>query len=157
MKGNLVLGFLVLITTCLYSQTLKQSYKFASDIELSISSDTAPWRYQVGAAAYSMVGLYKASLITIDREGGGARSIKGEDSVLIQNFEKIPAKPYIIEQAKNSKITIINEAHHNPMHRVFTHSLLQDLYNNGYRYLGLEALDDEEINKRKFPTEESGY
>ncbi|MDM1377879.1 hypothetical protein [Myroides marinus] len=31
------------------------------------------------------------------------------------------------------------------------------MYENGYRYLGLEALIDIEINDRKFPTLESGF
>ncbi|RXM58193.1 hypothetical protein BOQ60_24775, partial [Chryseobacterium sp. CH1] len=32
---------------------------------------------------------------------------------------------------------IINEAHHNASHRTFASSLLQGLYDKGYRYLGL--------------------
>src|SRR5690606_17878963 len=69
----------------------------------------------------------------------------------------VNAKDYIIEQSKNSQIVIINEAHHIPKHRTFTKSLLKDLYDNGYRYLGLEALFDSTINERKFPIIESGY
>lgn len=52
---------------------------------------------------------------------------------------------------------IINEAHHMPQHRVFTASLLEDLYASGYRYLGLEALADDSINIRKYPLLKSGF
>ncbi len=53
--------------------------------------------------------------------------------------------------------TIINEAHHVPKHRAFTRSLLKELYANGYRYLGLEALFDAAVNETKFPVIETGY
>lgn len=62
-----------------------------------------------------------------------------------------------MNRAKNEKLIIINEAHHNIKHRVFTTSLLQGLYDNGYRFFGLEALSDTSINNRKFPVLESGY
>jgi hypothetical protein len=51
-----------------------------------------------------------------------------------------------LNRAKNEKLIIINEAHHNIKHRVFTTSLLQGLYDNGYRFFGLEALSDTSIN-----------
>src|SRR5690606_18409918 len=45
-----------------------------------------------------------------------------------------------------------------PIHRVFTESLLEGLYQNGYRYLGLEALaEDSLINIRKWPVINDGY
>ena len=54
---------------------------------------------------------------------------------------------------------MINEAHHQPMHRVFTASLLQGLYDQGYRFLGLEALAHEDtlLNERGYPLLASGY
>jgi len=50
-------------------------------------------------------------------------------------------------------------SHHQPRHRVFAESLLKDLYKEGYRYIGMEALDkkDSLLNKRKFPIGVSGY
>lgn len=48
---------------------------------------------------------------------------------------------------------MINEAHHQLMHRTFTTSLLEGLYAKGYRFLGLEALayDDTLLNQRGYP------
>src|SRR5690606_22540119 len=71
--------------------------------------------------------------------------------------KKVNARDYIIQQSKEARITINNEAHHIASHRTFTRSLLQGLYDNGYRYLGLEALFDSVINDRNYPTIESGY
>lgn len=71
-------------------------------------------------------------------------------------------KNYIIEQSKTNQIIIINEAHHNSSHRVFTKSLLQKLYDNGYKNLGLEALEngkylDSLLNERKYPIQKTGH
>src|SRR5690606_22760739 len=45
-----------------------------------------------------------------------------------------------------------------PLHRVFTESLLEGLFENGYRYLGLEALaEDSLLNIRKWPKVSDGY
>lgn len=50
------------------------------------------------------------------------------------------AKSYILAKTKNSQVVMINEAHEKPQHRVFTASLLEDLYQQGFRYLAMETL-----------------
>ncbi len=52
------------------------------------------------------------------------------------------ARKYILSQAKNNRVVMINEAHDNPSHRVFTASLLEGLYQQGFRYLAMEMLDN---------------
>jgi hypothetical protein len=79
-----------------------------------------------------------------------------------QMYSRVKATDYIVEQSKKNQIIIINEAHHNSHHRTFTKSLLQHLYDNGYKNLGLEALTNNDslnlaLNKRKYPTQETGY
>ena len=51
-----------------------------------------------------------------------------------------PARQTILDGAAQTRIVIVNEAHHKPWHRVFTRSLLEELYAQGYRHFGLEAL-----------------
>ncbi|MEO0733398.1 MAG: hypothetical protein AAFZ52_11225, partial [Bacteroidota bacterium] len=46
----------------------------------------------------------------------------------------------LLLRAEEHEIVIINEAHHEPRHRVFTRQMLQGLYNRGYRHFGLETL-----------------
>lgn len=89
--------------------------------------------------------------------GAGVQRMSKEDSLYFKTFKPQRAKEYILERSKSERLIIINEAHHNSMHRVFTTSLLQELYDNGYRFFGLEAISDTLINKRKFVTTESGY
>jgi uncharacterized iron-regulated protein len=71
------------------------------------------------------------------KDGMDGHYITGADSLFFNTFKAVNAKDYILERAKKEKIIIINEAHHNARHRSFTCSLLQGLYEDGYRYLGL--------------------
>lgn len=76
-----------------------------------------------------------------------------EDSIMFLNFKPYNAEEYIVSRSKNEKIIIINEAHHQPNHRVFTESLLKGLWDNGYRYFGVEGVSksDKGLNSRKYP------
>lgn len=149
--------FILLFTVKITAQINKETYQFSKNIENKIDKDTLPWKYQMGATDYSISEYYLQALKTWDKNGSGIRTITKEDSLYFNSFKKIDAKEYIINRSKNEKVIIINEAHHNSRHRVFTTSLLQGLYDNGYRFFGLEALSDSLINKRKFPILESGY
>lgn len=115
------------------------------------------WKYQTGATELSFSGYYQDVLHTWDKNGLRKPNTTVEDSLYFVNTKKLNAKDYILEQSKNTDIIIINEAHHMAQHRMFTKSLLKDLYANGYRYLGLEALFETTINYRKYPVIESGY
>ncbi len=139
------------------AQPKLETYQFAQDIESKIQKDTVPWKYQLGATDYSISAYYQKALETWDKNGSGKPQLSKEDSLYFNTFKKQDAQEYILNRAKNEKIIVINEAHHNSRHRVFTTSLLQGLYDQGYRFLGLEALYDTKINKRKFPVLESGF
>jgi hypothetical protein len=85
---------------------------------------------------------------------------KDVDSLKLQylNYKHLDAKEYILSMAKNKQITIINEAHNMPRHRVFTASLLKGFYDLGYRYLGLEGLgDDSLLNAGYAPCKTTGF
>ena len=81
---------------------------------------------------------------------------------LLIDYDKIDAKEFIIDKSNDHRITIINEAHSMPSHRVFTESILQGLYDSGYRYFGIETLGngqacDTLLNKRGYPVLNSGF
>ena len=62
-----------------------------------------------------------------------------------ENIDIYDIKPQkiLIEEAQKKDIMMINEAHLYPQHRAFMSSLLEDLYNVGYRHLFLEALSSD--------------
>ena len=91
------------------------------------------------------IGHYQMAISLV--EGGpfefGFDTIRQEDVEYFEQFEAQPAKEAIIRAAKTERILMINESHQNPKHRMFTKSLLRDMYANGYRYLALEALNQQ--------------
>ncbi len=141
----------------LFTQSGQEVYLFSRDIAGKIEKDTLPYKYQIGATEYANGQYFRAALETWDHDRRSVPTITQDDSL---NFERLiarDAKEYIVQRAKNEQMIIVNEAHHNPMHRAFTASLLQGLYNAGYRYFGIEALADTLINIRRFPVLQSGY
>jgi len=142
----------------------KTDYKFSSEIEDKIAKDTVPWKYQFSAADYATKGDYKNALLQWDLAMGTREKSYTRTQIdsINQKYSKVKATDYIIEQSKKSQVVIINEAHHNSFHRVFTKSLLQKLFDNGYKNLGLEALGngeylDSTLNSRKYPILKTGH
>ncbi|GAA5023744.1 hypothetical protein GCM10011506_06810 [Marivirga lumbricoides] len=144
--------------------SFKPPYQFNKEIEDQIATDTVPWKYQTAAAAYAAKGDHQKALLTWD-EAMGKRNMafsQAEADSIRKLYHPVPAIPYIIKIAAEHEITIINEAHHSNLHRAFTTSLLKDLYEKGYRHLGLEALandmhQDKKLNDRQYPIQESGW
>ena len=139
-------------------------YKFDQEIEAKAFEDSMDWRYQLSATEYALKGDFQNALRHWDL-GMPARDLsmsKEEEDSIHKTYEMVNAQDYIMKAAQDHRLVIINEAHHNSMHRFFTKSLLQGLYDQGYRYFGLEALSngkfmDSELNQRKYPTQGTGY
>lgn len=157
---NTMLTLLIAITPIGHAlaQDASETYLFQADQQQALERDTTAWKYQTAAVRYSFIGDHKNTLQMWDKAVQSRPYLpKGTDSTYIKNAKQQDARDYILERAKKEQLIIINEAHHNPMHRRFTASLLKDLYRQGYRYLGLEALADSAINERNYATKESGY
>jgi len=141
----------------------KHNYLFNSEIEHKVNTDTVAWKHQLSAADYASKGDYKNALIHWDTafRTRVVNYTKEEQDSINQKYEVVSALDYIVEQAKKHTVVILNEAHHNSSHRVFTRTLLQNLYSEGYTNLGLEALGNGEyldslLNDRKYPVQSSG-
>ncbi len=64
----------------------------------------------------------------------------------------------IVENLKNEKLVIINEAHQIPKHRYFAGLLLKELFEKGFRYFGLEAINVmAELKKNNFPNQDYSF
>jgi hypothetical protein len=118
------------------------------------------------AQELSYIGEYEKMLETSDKEMRRFKqkpdSLTSEQKKMFSKFKAVNAKDLILEKAKTEQIIIINEAHQQPYHRVFTTSLLHDLYAAGFRYFSAETLTNfgfsiNKIQKNKFPTINSGY
>lgn len=51
------------------------------------------------------------------------------------------ARRYILSKTRNNRVVMINETADNPLHRVFTTSLLEEMYNQGFRYFATDLLN----------------
>lgn len=150
--------------TPLEAISFKNNYKFSADITERTEKDTIPWKYQLAAADFATKGDYRKALEQWDIAIPQKFRPYSEQEIdsLRSQYKVIPAAAYIVEQAKLNRVIIINEAHHSSLHRVFTKSLLQQLYDNGYRNLGLEALTngklkDSLLQSRKYPIMKTGH
>ncbi len=144
-------------THMLYSK----GYLHALDTLVSQSAayDTSSqWRstyYQMLGTAYSFVENDLKARLSFDKMYGKSSSVVSlnMDSLCSSYSKVISAKEYILKKANESRIIMINEAHHIPQHRVLTYSILKDLYDKGFHYLAVEAyhVEDSLLSIRGYP------
>ncbi len=115
--------------------------------------------YELGFIGEYNLSLAKDNLFSYSNKDTVWKKSEIEKFKEIQkNYFPKNAKEYILEKARQNKIIIINEAHSQAMHRVYTTSLLKGLRENGYKYLAIEALEaDTLLNHTKQPTIHNGY
>lgn len=136
----------------------ESTYQFSANID--IGADPGG---QTAGIDHSFIGNYGRALQWFDVRG--SEDLTGSVNVdsLLDIYHFVPAHEYIIERAQKHSMVIINEAHHISPHRLFTMSLLQDLYDQGYRHFGLETLNNndntyvETLNASKKVNYDSGY
>lgn len=141
-----------------YEQSRDGIYKFPEQILRDLKKDSVK-QYSKAAHEFSFIGDYKNALLYGDMERPLYPTLTTEQIAYFQKFKPITARQYIQEKASEEQIIIINEGHHLPLNRIFTQSLLQDLYNKGFRYFGAETLDhtDKELNQWGYPILRSGF
>jgi hypothetical protein len=100
--------------------------------------------YQSLATVYAFNGMADSALVATDKaftQGVLRQGVKNTDTIDFSAYHAVSAQSYISEIAERQQIIMLNEAHTVPAHRLFTKSLLKNLYDKGYRYLCLEALE----------------
>ena len=140
-----------------YGQVL--DYRTSDQLLRKLQADTTVYNYQQAATDLSYIGEYARALEVWDQgEKSRFSNPSPRDSLFLLTFQPTNARAYIVERARSEQIILINEAHHIPLHRVFTASLLQDLYQAGFRYFGAETLNhsDSTLNQRKYPVNSTG-
>jgi hypothetical protein len=151
MKYKLCMGISLLFPLFTLAQSLP--YRFEKNI---LDSSLHP---QIKATEFAFQGNYLRALEVWNsqRPLSTAPTWNAYDSTFFAESTIVPAKTYLLERTRQEDVFILNELHHNPSHRAFAASLLPELYRQGYRYLGLEALHDDSLDTRGYPTPESGY
>ena len=92
------------------------------------------------AGDYTMAASY--ALKSFDTLTMDAVGIIADTIAKLKNIQYVPAKNAIISNAAYYRVMMINESAAKPVHRVFTYSLLEELYKAGYHYLAMEAFNN---------------
>ncbi len=165
MKRTLNFIFWIFLANVLVGQTNEITVPLHPDIFSDQIFDklcSGELRSSRSVAMFAAIGDYKNAL-TIGNEFPiefGFDSIRQTDLDYYDNFTDYQARSEIISLSKNYRLILIQESHHKPQHRIFTKGLLAGLYENGYRYLALEALahpSNFPIEFRDTLLEERGY
>lgn len=149
----------VFLVAIFFQNNPPKAYIFSSQIEENFSTDTTSFAYSKSAWEYASIGAYQKAIWSYDQAYRGYPTATDQQKQYFLSFKPTDGRRYILNRAKDEQIVMINEAHHQPLHRTFTTSLLEELYQQGYRFLGLEALAhvDTLLNERGYPVLASGY
>lgn len=158
MKTTFLFIFLLFFA---YVNSQNNLYWFKKDIENTFVKDSTKdksYRSQMGATYYSISNNFKNALQSWDSFFGREKKYDEKLLLVFAKYKAINAKKEILKRAEKEQIIILNEAHHNASHRNFATSLLEGLYKKGYRYLGVETLQqDDSLCIRKFAVQSSGF
>jgi hypothetical protein len=124
--------------------------KSAADLKNHRQNDVGPPTLEDQALAFfeSLVG----ETYTLNWKMSKLRAKKGEQ------VKFTPAVDYIILAAESRQVVMINEDHNTPKHRILTYNLLEDFYRLGFRYLAVEAFEnDSSYVNLGFPQKSAGY
>jgi hypothetical protein len=135
-------------------------YQLLGDNKKFIRDFTGPVYYDLLSQSVSFVGDYAAALEYQKKSDTSKmtdveyRQI-GENIQQLKNIKNADAKRFITFIAPRYKVIMLNEANNKPLHRAFAYSLLDVLYNRGFRYLAMEMLNpmpDHELTKLTYKT-----
>ncbi|MBO2008281.1 hypothetical protein [Hymenobacter negativus] len=121
--------------------------------------------YQNYAVQFSQIGDYVHTLAAQSAYEKGRKQSDTNikfDPAYFARFHAVDAHRELLKRTANRQLVILNEAHYQPLNRVFTRSLVAGLYRQGFRYLCLEDLangpgTDSGLNQRKYPVIGTGY
>lgn len=140
-------------------------YRFSQAILAQWQHDSVWSNYQNYAVQFSQIGDYRHTLAAQSAFEKGRGSTDNNirfDAAYVPQFHAVAAQPELLKRTASRQLVILNEAHYQPLNRVFTRSMLAGLYRQGFRYLCLEDLTngpqaDAQLNQRKYPTRATGY
>ncbi len=103
----------------------------------------------------SIAGYYRESLRYEDSLKGPKAPVR----LTLSHKRVVDAKATILQAAKKHRILLINEAHNHPEHRLFTKSLLKELYAQGYNVFMAEGISSvtNTLGAKKYPVGTDGY
>ena len=140
-----------------------KDYQFEKEITATLEQNKD---ISFSATRFSFVSAHEKLLKSLERNSELQEPLS--DSVwnaINLEFTPINADDHILAEAESHDIIIFNENHYLPRHRNFVSSLLSELYEQGYRFLALEAIGmlgngnmfDVKMAARGYPMRYTGF
>jgi len=139
---------------------LYPAYQLMGQKEKFIRTFSYPLYYDLLSQTASFLGDYSAALDyqhrsdTIPPTDVELRQI-AKSIQQLKNIKHVDARRYINFVSSQYRVIMLNEAYNKPLHRAFALTMLDDLYNRGFRYLAMEMLNpmtDQELTKVTYKT-----
>jgi hypothetical protein len=96
--------------------------------------------YLAFAGDYSMANKY--ATLPYDPLKPISRKALLQQILDLKDIQSAEARTYITGKAMSAQVVMIDESPAKPIHRAFTYSLLENLYNMGFRYLAMETFNN---------------
>lgn len=155
-NGNGCDGLLGVRSTLGYLHVWSETVELRGMEEACGASEAAPLYWQLRGMAENVLGNHRGALAHYDRVR--PHRDRSEYAELPGDRRSVPALAYVAEQAANHRFVMVNERHHVSTDRLLTLALLRPLYEQGFRYLAVEALASwgTEVGVRGYPVGEDG-
>lgn len=123
---------------------------------------------ETAAQRYAMLGLYPKALATYDAgladEAAwencylSSRELGEADSLKMAAYELQGAIDYIVAQARKTRVVVLGQNGHQPLHHLFARKVLNALRQEGFEYLALETMGyyDTLMARRGYPVLPTG-
>ncbi|TDP38231.1 hypothetical protein DEU29_10583 [Idiomarina aquatica] len=138
-------------------KTLSQQINALKELSVEFADNEAVYDMllQERGTTYSFIGQHQQALAAFDKRDSTPKKLHEE----IKGLSIPNAVDAIVKKSAEHQIVMINEAHHIPQHRVLTYRLLEGLWEQGYRYLALEALSENAENEmaKEYVFEKAGF
>lgn len=124
-------------------------------VESNYSKENERWLYLQGALTYNAFIQNNREYTKLLSQYNFAE--KTTTKVLYTDND---AFNFIKKQAENKQVVMINEQHWQSNHRFLGNLLLKYFYDQGFKYLAVEAIDGRDeaaLNERKYPLQSSGF
>ena len=143
---------------CLMAQ---HPYYLSHQIDSLLAKDSNGYKYQTASWNYSFIGNYKQAIVVKEQQYPSAKASEPSDEQIafFKPYRAVDARAAILKEASATRVFIINEAHYSSLHRAYLSSLLPDLVNMGYAFIGMEALgyEDTLLQQRSYPIISTGF
>jgi len=142
-------------------------YQFSTQIDSTYKKDASSDNAELAGTFSSFIGQYQKSLYYFEKANFANSKVPTKDQLsvwkrksnqILSSYKPMSAKEFILQEAKKTRLVIINEAHHVPLHRIFAESLLADLKKQGFNFIGFEDLASSSmLLQNKYPVIGMGY